>query len=84
MLTRPKRSGLANKEALPIAADPIEFPDLRIFVFFGNCGFGEISNRIWGLGTLQSMGNGCGLQTDGFSADLNEYEHMFDDCSDFC
>ena len=29
------------------------------------------------------MGNGCGLQMDGFSAHFDEYEFIFDDFHDF-
>ena len=32
---------------------------------------------------LQSMGNGCGLQIDGFSAHFKPYEFIFDDFHDF-
>ena len=32
---------------------------------------------------LQSMGNGCGLQMDGFSAHFDPYESIFDYFSDF-
>ena len=32
---------------------------------------------------LQSIGNGCGLQIDGFSAQTEPYESIFDDFHDF-
>ena len=32
---------------------------------------------------LQSIGNGCGLQMDGFSAQTEPYESIFDDFHDF-
>ena len=32
---------------------------------------------------LQSMGNGCGLQMDGFSAHFDPSEFIFDDFHDF-
>ena len=32
---------------------------------------------------LQWMGNGCGLQMDGFSAHFNEYGFILDDFHDF-
>ena len=34
-------------------------------------------------GGLQSMGNGCGLQMDGFSAQFEPYESIFDNVHDF-
>ena len=37
------------KGAPPIAADPGEFPDFRMFVFFEKCRFGRISQ--WDLGS---------------------------------
>ena len=37
---------------------------------------------VWEI--LQSMGNGCGLQMDGFSAHFEPYETIFDDVYDFC
>ena len=39
-------------------------------------GFGD-----WG--GLQSIGNGCELQIDGFSAQTDPYESIFDDFHDF-
>ena len=38
---------------------------------------------VGGLGCLQSTGNGCGLQMDGFSAHFEPYGSMFDDFHDF-
>ena len=32
---------------------------------------------------LQSIGNGCGLQMDGFSAHFEQYEFILDDFHDF-
>ena len=51
--------------------------------FFGTYLFGEFSGGIWGLGGLQSIGNGCGLQIDGFSAQTDPYESIFYDFHDF-
>ena len=45
--------------------------DFRIFPM----GFG-----VWG--GLQSIGNGCGLQMDGFSANFEPYRSIFDDVHD--
>ena len=47
-------------------------------MFFGDfpMGFG-----VWG--GLQSIGNGCGLQLDGFSAQTEPYDSIFDDFHDF-
>ena len=66
-----------TKEAPPIAADP-GFLDFSENVDFWNfpVGFG-----VWG--GLQSIGNGCGLQIDGFSAQTEPYESIFDDLHDF-
>ena len=36
---------------------------------------------VWG--GLQSIGNGCGLQIDGFSAQTEPYESIFNDFHDF-
>ena len=36
---------------------------------------------VWG--GLQSIGNGCGLQIDGFSAQTEPYGSIFDDFHDF-
>ena len=43
----------------------------------------ELSGGIWGLGGLQSIGNGCGLQIDGFSTQTEPYGFIFDDGHDF-
>ena len=40
----------------------------------------------WDFGVwegLQSIGNGCGLQMDGFSAHFEQYESILDDFHDF-
>ena len=58
-------------------------PDFRIFGFFGKCGFLEFSDGIWGLGGLQWIGNGCGIQMDGFSAHFEPSESIFNDFHDF-
>ena len=39
----------------------------------------DFSIGIWGLGGLQSIGNGCGLQIDGFSAHIKPYTFIFND-----
>ena len=36
---------------------------------------------VWG--DLQSIGNGCGIQMDGFSAQTDPYGSIFDDFHDF-
>ena len=41
------------------------------------------SGGIWDLGALQWIGNGCGLQIDGFSAHIEPYESIFNDFHDF-
>ena len=66
------------KGAPPIAADPGGFPDFSENVDFWNfpVGFG-----VWE--GLQSMGNGCGLQMDGFSARFEPSESISIDFHDF-
>ena len=66
------------KGAPPIAADPGGIPDFRIFRFFGKCGFWEFSGGIWGLGGLQSIGNGCGIQIHRFSTHFDPYGFFYD------
>ena len=45
---------------------------------FGNL---PVGFRVWE--GLQWIGNGCGLQMDGFSAHFEPYGSIFDDFSDF-
>ena len=58
-------------------------PDLRSFNFSENVDFGifQVGFGVWE--DLQWMGNGCGLQMDGFSAHFEPYELIFDDFHDF-
>ena len=69
------------KGATPIAADPGGFSDLWTFrkmwilVIFR-----------WDLGSgrgLQCIGNGCGLQMDGFSTHFEPSDSIFSDFHDF-
>ena len=69
---------LLNKRVPPIAADPGGFPAFRIFYVLENDDF---LNFPMGFGVwegLQSMGNGCGLQMDGFSAHFEPCGSIFD------
>ena len=73
----------ALKGAPPIAADPGGFPDFRIFGFPKKTYF---LNFPVGFGVwegLQSMGNGCGLQMDGFSVHFEPSRSIFDCFHDF-
>ena len=56
------------KGAPPIAADPGGFPDFWIFYFSKNVHFGDFPVEFGAWEGLQSIGNGCGLQMDRFSA----------------
>ena len=69
--------------ASPIAADPDGFLDFRIFYFWNivDFGFFPVGFGVWG--GLQSIGNGCGLQMDGFSPHFEPYEFIFEDFQDF-
>ena len=69
--------------APPIAADPGGFPVFRIFDFSENVDFGNFLMGFGVWGGLQSIGNGCGLQIDGFSAQTQPYESIFNDFHDF-
>ena len=68
------------KGAPPIAAVP-GFWDFWIFRKMTIFGIFR-----WDLGSgggLQSIGNGCGIQIDGFSAQTEPSESIFDDFHDF-
>ena len=69
-----------TKVAPPIAADPGGFLDFRFFGFFG---FGNFPVGFGVLEGLQSMGNGCGLQMDGFSAHFEPSDSISNDFHDF-
>ena len=70
--------------APPIAADPGGFPDFRIFYYFSeNVNFGDFPVGFGVWEGLQWIGNGCGLQMDGFSAHFEPPESIFDDFHDF-
>ena len=59
--------------------------DSRIFDFFyfsKNVEFSFFSVGFGVWGGLQSMGNGCGLQIDGFSAQTEPYDSIFNDFHD--
>ena len=65
------------------------FPDFQDFQVFRFSGFSENDNFcnfpmgfvVWE--GLQWIGNGCGLQMDGFSAHFEPSESSFDDFHDF-
>ena len=69
--------------APPIAADPGGFPDFRILCFFEKCVFWKFPGGFGIWGGVQSIGTGCGIQMDGFSAQTEPYGFMFDDVYDF-
>ena len=68
--------------APPIAADPGGFPDFRIFYSSENVAFWNFPLEFGVWEGLQSIGNGCGLQLDGFSAHFDRSESIFDDFPD--
>ena len=60
--------------------------DSRIFGFFQFSEIVDFGNFPMGFGVwegLQSTGNGCGLQMDGFSAHFEPCGYIFDDFHDF-
>ena len=60
--------------------------DSRIFGFFDfseNVDFWDFPVGFGVWGGLQSIGNGCGLQMDGFSAHFERYESILDHFHDF-
>ena len=69
----------------PIAADLGGFPDVRSLGFFGFSGFSKSVDFVTfpsGFGfweDLQSIGNGCWLQMDGFSTHFEPSESIFND-----
>ena len=69
--------------APPIAADPGGFRDFRIFLLFKKRWFLNVSGGIWGRGSLRSIGNACGLQIEGFSAQTEPYGFIFNNFDDF-
>ena len=70
--------GSAHCRRPPAESRIFGFWDFSEIVDFGNfpLGFG-----VWG--GLQSIGNGCGLQIDGFSAHIEPYGSIFEDFNDF-
>ena len=69
----------ADERATPIAADP----GFSHFYFSENVDFWNfpVGFAVWG--GLQSIGNGCGIQIDGFSAQTEPCEFIFNDFHDF-
>ena len=58
----------------------------RIFGFWDfsqNADFWDFPVGFGGLGGLQWMGNGCGIQMDGFSPQTEPYVSFFDDFHEF-
>ena len=74
---------LPLKGAPPIAADPAASRIFRFFDLSENADFGNLPVGFGGREGLQSMGNGCGLQMDGFSAHFEPSEFIFDYLHDF-
>ena len=59
---------------------------LKIFGIFDFSETVDVCNVPVGFGVwegLQLMGNGCGLQMDGFSTHFEQYESILDDFHDF-
>ena len=54
-----------------------------MFCFFAKKLIVGIFHRDLGSGGVQSIGNGCGIQIDQFSAHLERYESISDDFHDF-
>ena len=69
--------------APPIAADPGGFPDFRIWGFSENADLWNFPVRFGVWEVLQSMGNGCGLQMDGFSVNFKPSDSISIDFHDF-
>ena len=82
MWTHPD-SAKAFKGAPPIAADPGGLPDFLILYFLEHVDFWNfpVGFRVWE--GLQWIGNGCGLQMEGFSAYFEPSEPISDDFHDF-
>ena len=57
--------------------------DFRIFGFSGNVDFWIFPMEFGVWEGLQSIGNGCGFQMDGFSAHFEPSESVFNDFHDF-
>ena len=75
--------GIPIKGLRPLPPTPA---DSRIFGFFDfseNVDFWDFPLRFGVWEGLQSIGNGCGLQMDGFSAHFDPSESIFDDFHDF-
>ena len=71
------------KWAPPIAADPGGFLDFRFFDFSKNVDFWNFPVGFGVWEGLPWMGNGCGLQMDGFSAHFDPSGFIFIDFYDF-
>ena len=56
---------------------------MGFFDFSKNVDFGNFPVGFGVWEGLQSIGNGCGLQMDGFSAHFEPYGSIFDDLHDF-
>ena len=68
----------------PTAADPGGFPDFRIFNgFLEHLDFWNFPVAFGVWAGLQSIGIGCGLQMDGFSAHFEPSESISVDFPDF-
>ena len=69
------------KAAPPLAAELWRKPGF--LDFSGNTDFGNFPVGFGVWGHLQTIGNGFGLQIDGFSALIQPYESSFEDFHDF-
>ena len=72
------------KGAPPIAPDPGGLPDFGFFFEFSeNVDFWIFPVGFWDWEGLQWIGNGCGLQMDGFSDHFDPSESISNDFHDF-
>ena len=71
------------QRAPPIDADPRRNPGFSDLFIFRKMWIVDFFPMVFGvLEGLQSIGNGCGLQIDGFSAHIEPYESIFEDFHD--
>ena len=70
------------KTAPPIDDDPGGFRDFRILCFSEHVDFGNFPVGFGVWEGLQSIGNGCRLPINGFSAHFESYGFIFEDFHD--
>ena len=67
----------------PLPPTPADFTILGFFDLSENFDFDDLPLGFGVWKGLQWIGNGCGLQMDGFSAHFEEYESILDNFHDF-